>query len=334
MTTPRKPAENGPIFRAAWEDRLSDPDSRASIERGIAAVRSALSGEEPAVSKDETLEELAERTASMRQAALAAKALENVEETGMLDFDMPEQPSVEPRKWEGRQGGAFGGALSRRIRSANIADTDKATIDQTDFDAVSYETLRHKLVVAKGDQAYSGVLFTSHEFGSLTFSPRMLASRIGSQAVVGTQGRHQDSRVSRINEVVNESLQQRLKKVSDLITSLEADRNAAKLLEDEMKSPGFAHMNVAEMSGLMSHIEGIIHTMVDAIASNQSVDADRLEGVNAALDYRLGDPDYRGAFGYWQEMTNLSGQWTRRKIKIAEKMKKNLEAEIKIRPQA
>lgn len=334
MTTPREPAENGPLFRAAWEDTLSDPDSRAGIERGIAALRAALSGEESTISNNETLEELAERTASMRHAALAAKAVENSAETGMLDFEMPELPSSQPRKWEGRQGGAFGGALGRRIDSMNIADTNKGTIDQADFDAVSYETLRHKLVVAKGDQAHMGVLFTPTEFGSLTFSPQMVARRIGSQVLSGTQGRNQDSRISRTNEVVNGSLQERLKKITDLITSLDIDKDAAKRLEDEMGNPGFAHMNVAEMSGLMSHIEGIIRTMVEAIASKHSIDADRLEGVNAALNYRLGDPNYRDAFGYWKDMTNLSGQWTRRKLKIAEKMKTSLEAELKIRPQA
>lgn len=333
MTTPRKPAENGPMFRAAWEDRLSDPESRAAIEQGVAAARAALSGETPDPA-EETLEELVERTATERQTALAAKAVSDTVESGMLDFEIevPEQPAAQPRTWERNQGGAFGGALKRRIETANIAGTDRGEINQDDFNAVSYESLRRELLVSKSDQAHSGVLFTSGEFGSLTFSPRMLASRVGGHAIVGTQGRNQDNRISRVNEVVGDTLQGQLQKIDDLITSLSVDKDIAKTLEDEMNTPGYAHMTVAEMGGLMSHVEGKVRAMVDAIALDRSVNADRLKGINAALDYRLGDPNYRTAFGYWRDMTNLSGQWARRKLKVAEKMKKNLVAEIENRP--
>lgn len=334
MTTPRTPAEKGPLFRAAWEDQVSDPESRAGIQRAVTVMRAVLAGEVSAPAEDETIEELAARIAVERQAALAAKAVEGATDSGMLDFEIqpPKQPAPQPRTWERNQGGAFGGALKRRIEAADIAGTDRGDIAQADFDAVSYESLRHELLVSNSEQARAGVLFTSDEFGSLTFSPRTLASRVAGHVIVGTQGRNQDSRVDRVNEVVSDALQGQLQKIDDLITSLSTDRDVAKTLEDEMKSPGYAHMTVAEMGGLMSHVEGKVRAMVDAVAMDRSVGADRLKGINAAIDYRLGDPSYRTAFEYWQDMTNLSGQWARRKLKVAEKMKKNLEAEIATRP--
>ena len=332
MTDSREPADKGPLFRAAWEDQVSDPESRAGILRGVAAMRAALNGKLPLESPEESIEDLAERTAVQRREALAAKAVEATVLPDMLDIEIPAQPALPPRTWEKNQGGAFGGALKRRIETSHIAPSDREGISPADFDAVSYSAIRHELLVARGDRAHSGVLFSAQEFGSLTFSPRLLASRIGGNVIAGTEGRNQDSRIARANQVVSGSLQDRLSKLDDLVATLDTDSAAFKRLGEEMLTPGYAHMKVGDMSSLLSRTEGTIRSMVDAIAMERAVDADRLKGIHAALEYRLGNPDYRQAFDYWKEMTDLSGLWTRRKLRIAKNMRTKVAAEIENRP--
>lgn len=327
-------ADNGPLYDKAWHEATEDPAVKQRVARGIMAAREAMHG--TVESEDagvESIEEFAARVSDERQAALAASGISNSSETDPALSDIAEPtPPIPRRTREGFKDGAFGGALRRRIDVGNITETDRATISNTSFDAVSTMTLRRELSSNIGDQTHRHVLFSPDEFSSLTFAADKLAQRTGSQVLKGTVGRHQDSRTQRRDEVVSSTLQDRLEKIENLIASLNTDKEMASRLLHEMKTPGYAHMDGAAMDQHMAHVEGMVKHLVEAVASNRSASKEQLQNIKAALDYKLGDPSYRDAFENWESLSRLVLEWTNRKLKIVTYMRTDLVAEIEKRP--
>ncbi|HET8709219.1 MAG TPA: hypothetical protein VFL85_02965 [Candidatus Saccharimonadales bacterium] len=208
--------------------------------------------------------------------------------------------------------GAFGGAVKRRIELTNSAEKYAATND-ADIALLTPNTIRQELFRRGGDQSYGGVLLTPAEFSALTFSPRTLARRVGSQVLAGTFDRPASERQARRKEVVLQSLETNKAKASGVLVTLRDDAQALSRLAAEARAPGYAHMRGEEMDGLMQHAETVFVSMFEAITTNHGAGTDRVESLKAALDYRLSADSYKETFGFWRDMITLGVEWTRAK---------------------
>ena len=237
------------------------------------------------------------------------------------------------------KGGAFGGALKRRIAQTDSAEKRAAT-NENDIKLLGSSIIAHELFGAQGDQAYGGILFTPGEFKHITFSPKRAAQTIGATVLEGTAGRSPDDRFSRKQEVLEGDLVRRSERAQGQLTKLHQERDLLTILSKEMRSPGYAHMTMDEMDGLMKGVEGIFVSMLDAIVTNhlesitkqdQDAAAARVDSLANALDYLLSTDDYKPAFTYWKQMTVVATNWTHAKINRFEEVQYKIQEEIATR---
>jgi hypothetical protein len=224
-----------------------------------------------------------------------------------------ETASDAEHKTRSRQGGAFGGALKRRIEETDSTEKLAAT-NERDIAAVDPKIMKRELFQIAGDQRFRGVILPPNEFGAVTFSASTLAKRLGNRVLNATTDRSPDARNARKAEVIKGSLQAQAAKVDTTLEELQADLHVTQALRKEMRSPGYAHYTGEQMDAMMKQVEGIIVKMFQAITMNREANTDRVESLRAALDYRLSGNDYKRTFMYWRQMTDLGTDWTKNKI--------------------
>ena len=249
-----------------------------------------------------SIEELVEQVAIARRQALAARA--NV---------LPQNAGTTPER--SRLGGAFGGALSRRIEETDTAVRYASTNDH-DILLLTPTNLNRELFFASGGLVYRGVLLTANEMGAVTFSPVALTQRVGANVLKHTTQRPATTRHQRSQEVITKALADRATAAAQVQTELAVDSDVFRTLLMKMKSPGYAHMKGYEMDALMAHAEGNFVDMIAAILDNHKLSTERVSSMTAALDYLLGNDDYRKTFSYWRHMSQIGLNWTNAKVDI------------------
>jgi phospholipid N-methyltransferase len=259
-----------------------------------------------------SLEELAAAVAQQRQLALGAQAA--------AVMVAPVAPATPPTaEKSARTGGAFGGALKRRIGETDTP-TRLAATNQNDIYLLRPTNINRELFNTSGDQVYHQVLLTPSEMGSVTFSAQALTRRIGSKVLAHTIERPASDRHARKQEVITEALQSRAAAAENTLAELAIDGDVFSTLRDKMKSPGYAHMKGDEMDALMAHAEGRFVGMIEAILLNHKLPTERVKSLTSALDYLLGSDQYKKTFKYWEHMSTIGMNWTNKKIELFEKV--------------
>lgn len=243
-----------------------------------------------------------------------------------LKQDAPVESSAAEQKTR-RQGGAFGGALKRRIEQTDSNEKLAAT-NERDIRAVDPQVMKRELFMVSGDQQFRGVILPPKEFSAVTFSAPTLAKRLGNQVLSATKYRDPDARNARKAEVIRIGLESQISKVSTVLSELYGDRQVTRALRKEMRSPGYAHYTGEQMDAMMKRVESIIVKMFEAITMNREANTNRVESLTAALDFRLSGDDYKQTFTYWQQMTDLSTDWTANKINRLELVKAEVLEEL------
>jgi hypothetical protein len=288
-----------------------------------------LEGIDQAVPTDDfaglSIEELAKVVAERRQQALAERDAARQDPGAVVE---------EGEKSNPRRGGAFGGALKRRIERTNSAERLAAT-NAYDIDLLKPTSVNTELFPSqRGNLAYRGVLFTPREYGALTISPAELARRIGAKVLSSPKDRTPTEKHARRQELVVQGLLQRQQKVQIELVRLESEAAQLERLQKEMKSPGYSHMSMEQIDGLMAAAEKVYVDMFTAIVENHGLPTERTQSLTAAMEYLVTADDYKATFKYHKAMANLAHSWVRAKISrfipieenIAEELAKQLRA--------
>lgn len=247
-----------------------------------------------------SIEELAAQVIKAREQSIAAQAVAT-------------EPTI--TKETSRVGGAFGGALKRRIAETDTA-TRYANTNDHDVSLLSPISINRELFSIPGDLTYRGILLTAQEMGAVTFSPAALTRRVGAKVLQHTVGRPATDRHDRTHEVLQETLASRAAAAANVQSSLGVDQDVFAKLIAKMKSPGYAHMKGYEMDSLMAHAEGVFVDMIAAVLENHKLTTERVNSLTAGLDYLLGNDDYKKTFKYWNHMTTIGLNWNNRKIDL------------------
>lgn len=295
------------------------------------SIRTVMPREE--IAPDLSTEEFAEKIAAERAVTLAMKNEVNAPSEVPVTSGAAKAPKTEdtpapqpsPRS---RRGGAFGGALKRRLEQKSATSAEKNSYTSADILALSPIKLGRQLFGHEGDQAYRGVVFTSKEFGAITFAPQTLAKRVGNRVLEGTVDRSPTERLARRDEVVYETLDRQQERVSNCLAELEIDRDVFETLLKEMRSPGYAHMSQDDIDALVAHSEGVYVSMFEAILTNRGMGSERVTSLTAAMYHLLEDVPYKQAFGYRRHLTTLGLDWTRAKIKHLQEVQTSVQNEI------
>lgn len=239
-------------------------------------------------------------------------------------------PPVGEHKIGRRTGGAFGGALKRRIERTDSTEKWAAT-NENDVTLLTPANINRELFPhTRGILVYENVLFTPEEYGAITISPAEVSRRIGANVLRHTVDRPPTERQARRQEVIIDDLRKREQKVSDIIGGLHADSDALQKLRREMQSPGYAHMTMDDIDTLMARSEEIYVKMFEAIVANRQLDTERTTSLTAAMEYLVTADDYKKTFKYWKEMSSLAFSWTEAKISrftiINERISQELQA--------
>ena len=319
---------------------MRDPSLRIAMQ----------AGREP-IEPDLSINQLADKVARERAEALAAK-LTAAETTGgiaveavtSVEAPAPEAEVTEAKNRKSRKGGAFGGALKRRIEATDSA-AKRAATNEHDIYLLEPASLRHELMgVRSGDQVYvlrygrkdsRAVTLTPSEHGDLTFSPRIHAQRLGGRVLAATEDRPATDRHARKTEVTEQGLRKQHEKAVARLEVLTTDETVFSNLLKYMASPGYAHVDQEAIDGLMAHAEGVFVQMFEAITTNHKAGTERVESLKAALDYLLTASDekgdYKRTFGYWRAMCLLGKHWTRLKQRAFRNVKASIAEEYKTR---
>lgn len=276
----------------------------------------------------QSMESLVEEVRRQRHDAIVARQNPQLtlEDEVSVSVPMQEEASQEETGRKTRKGGAFGGALRRRLDQAE--ETEEITFDARDLEALAPTVLQRELFSNEGDQSYQGVIFGPEEFKAITFAPNTLAKRIGNQALAGTIGREPSDRLVRKDEIVKAGLERQLAKAEACLADLAVDEDVFQTLAKEMKSPGYAHMGQEDMDALMAHSEGVYVSMFEAILTNRGVGTERVRSLTAAMYYLLENPDYQKAFRYRKHLTNIGLDWTRNKINRLTEVRSSVQNEL------
>lgn len=303
------------------------------------SIRIAMqAGREP-IEPDMSLQDLAQHVAAQRAAALVTKTVTEAPEAPTV----PEQLQA-PESSRSRKGGAFGGALKRRIEATDSV-AKKAATNEHDINLLEPANLRHELMGGHiGDQVYTlhygrkdarSVVMTPSEYGDVTFSPRIHARRVGNRVLDNTVERTPSERQARKTEVTEEGLRRQYTKAVERLAILEADETVFTQLLRYMSTPGYARTDQATIDGLMAHAEGVFVQMFEAITANHGLGTERVESLKAALDYRLTASDekgdYKKSFTNWHDMSLLGQHWTKLKQRAFRNVKSNIATEYKTR---
>lgn len=214
-----------------------------------------------------------------------------------------------------RRGGAFGGALKRRIELTDSVEKFAAT-NVNDVQLLTPDSLYDALhPTGEVELAYAGILFPPEEYAALTIYPEALAKRVGARVLSGTHDRPADARQSRKTEAVQGALQARIEHARDVLERYDQNKTDLEALLHESQSPGYAHMTQKQMDGLMRRCEDIFITMFDAIVSSKGLGTKRTESLTAALEYILSADDYKRTFNAWVGMSELALSWTKAKAR-------------------
>jgi phospholipid N-methyltransferase len=270
-----------------------------------------------------SLEELVESVTRERQIVLGSQAAAAIV--------APIAPIAPPRaETSSRTGGAFGGALKRRIGETDTP-TRLAATNQDDIYLLRPLNINRELFDIAGDQVYHRVLLTPAEMGAVTFSAQALTRRVGSKVLAHTVERPASDRHARKQEVITETLQSRAAAAENTLTELSIDGEVFSTLREKMKSPGYAHMKGEEMDALMAHAEGRFVHMIEAILLNHKLSTERVKSLTSALDYNLGNDQYKQTFKYWAHMTTIGLNWTNKKIELFENVSRDIKEEQLVR---
>lgn len=167
--------------------------------------------------------------------------------------------------------------------------------------------------------------------GAVTFSAPALSRRVGSKVLAHTVERPASDRHARSKEVIQKTLISRAEVAATAQAELAIDKDVLSTLLAKQKSPGYAHMRGYEMDALMAHAEGRFVDMMAAILVNHKLSTDRVQSLTAALDYLLGNDDYRRSFKYWEHMSTIGLHWTNRKIELFSAVQAEIETELQAR---
>ncbi|HSX37014.1 MAG TPA: hypothetical protein VLG13_02770 [Patescibacteria group bacterium] len=272
---------------------------------------------EPSVPVQPSLEELAVEIAAQRVQAIAAKSQTPIpqKESG------PTLAKEHPRK-----GGAFGGALRRRLDTSTTSES--ADFTEEDLLEVTPIKLGHSLFTREGDQSFRSVVFTPEEFGVITFSAQTLAKRIGTRVLTGTVGREPSERNARKAQVIRERLETQLQRVEACLTNLGVDLDVLLTLGNEMKHPGYAHLQGDEMDAVVAHSEGVYVSMFEAILTNRGLGTNRVRALTLAMYSKMEGPKYKESFSYRHHLNNLGIDWTRAKTRHLTEVHTNVQNEL------
>ncbi|CAN5419481.1 hypothetical protein BH09PAT4_BH09PAT4_02570 [soil metagenome] len=317
-----KGLEQTRLARLAEQPTLTSPEDaeqvKAAVEQTADAldIRHGLQSPEPV-----PLTEVVAAVAEQRQRSIAARTAEKEAATAKR---------IEGLKNTSKRGGAFGGALKRRIIKTDSDEMRARTIEH-DINLITAPSLRAELFPkVRGDLVYAGVLFTPTEYGAITISPEEVGRRVGANVLKHTADRPATERHARRDEVVGNDLQKRTAVAQETLVSLNDETDQIQRLRKEMKSPGYAHMTLDEMDGLMRTTEEVFIKMFQAIVENRGLGTERTESLTAAMQYLVAKDDYKATFKFWQEMSSLAQAWTDAKIQrfipITERLNKELEA--------
>jgi hypothetical protein len=271
--------------------------------------------ETPQITDDPTvsLEDLASAVAEQRRSAHALSPT-------------PIEIATEEQKTHSKRGGAFGGALKRRIV---LSDSErlKTFTNESDIALVQPENIRIRLFpYNRVEQSYGGVLFTADEYTAITVSAPEQARRLGAHVMANTKDRAPSARHSRRKEVVTDSLDRRHEVALAEIERLAGVSVKLRTLQQEIQTPGYSHMSLNDMNGLMTNAEKVFLSMFEAIVeSDDELDDDRVYSLSGALLYNLTNDDYKTTFGYWKNMTTLGVKWTDEKLKQMQRVRKDIE---------
>ncbi|MGH7241578.1 MAG: hypothetical protein ACREGB_04745, partial [Candidatus Saccharimonadales bacterium] len=235
----------GPVTERKWEEakvyaaqleakRHKNNDQQPLIPEATKLTRK---DSEP-VPISEVIAEVAEQ----RKQAIAARQQRKGVAHAKLEAELDKAP---------RRGGAFGGALKRRILITDSEDK-LARTNAHDIALIAPTKLRPELFpTERGNLVYAGVLFTAEEYGAITISPAEIGRRIGAKVLRHTTDRAPTERHARREEVVGQNLQRRSELAQSTLAELTAESEQIGRLRKEMQSPGYAHMSLDEMDGLM-----------------------------------------------------------------------------------
>ena len=264
------------------------------------------------------MEELVAQVKLARDQALA----------GRLAVTAVQQPlEVEETTRLTRTGGAFGGALKRRIAETDTA-TRYAHTNEADIYFLRPTNVNYQLFSVMGDQVYRGILLTPSEMGAVTFSANALSRRLSANVLDNTTERPASVRHARVREVLLKGLTQRAAAAAAMAANLAVDKDVFSTLQAKQKAPGYAHMRGYEMDALMAHAEGRFVDLIAAILDNHKLGTERVQSLTSALDYLLGNDGYQRTFKYWEHMTAISLHWTNRKIELVTAVQSEIDTEL------
>lgn len=314
----------GPVTERGWDNAMRHArkleDQRMREQSGQATLPITESVTEPS-SDPKSLEEVIAEVAAERAVAIAAHESRRQQTRVRLEKEM---------EAAGRKGGAFGGALKRRILATDSAAMRARTNDH-DVSLLTATNLHKQLFPThKGDLTYAGLLFTPEEYGAITISPEQVGKRLGAKILRHTTDRPATERHARRREVVEADLRARITAASETLAGLTEEAERIDRLRKEMRSPGYAHMTLDEMDGLMKTTEDVFNKMFRAIVESKGLGTERQESLTAAMEFLVAEDNYKKAFDYWQQMSSLALSWTHAKIKRFEPIKTRLEEQATI----
>lgn len=226
------------------------------------------------------------------------------------------------------KGGAFVSGLQRWIDRYQT-DTDKFPNDPTPHDlALLHPVSIMRQLRPAGDRlVYDGVLLTAKDYKRITFSPRSLSNRIDAQVMDKNDGRTPTELNERSTELRSQALDKRLEAVTAAITDAEADVKIAERLHGEMEITRHAHMTAGAMDELLAQNAKRFHDMLRAITQNHSLPTERVESLQAGLDYLLANPDKSRANYYWIDINEVYRSWVDQKLTIFQGVKQRIDAQ-------
>jgi hypothetical protein len=226
-----------------------------------------------------------------------------------------------------RAGGAFGGALKRRILLTDSAELS-GQVSKRDRQLLEPNNILRELLSPSGDLAFRGVVFSPKEFKSITFSAETLSQRVGAQVLDNTTERPPTERHERKIEVIAESLMRRNQLVEQALIKLDIDQENFTSLQRAMAQPGRMLMTAKDIDTRMAYAEDVFKLMVGTVAANHSSDTERVTALMKTLESRLGDDNYRDTFTYTRGITNTGYLWTREKSKIFKRVQRQIQSEL------
>jgi hypothetical protein len=312
----------GPVTERRWEEAkahargLEDKRLKSEgLQPAIPIAKSSTSKDDEPVPIGQVISEATQK----RNQAIAARQRRKGEAHAKLKADLEKAP---------RRGGAFGGALKRRILATDSEET-RARTNEHDIALIAPTNLRPELFpLQRGNLSRDGVLFTPEEYGAITVSPAEFSNRVGAHVLKHTTERAPTERHARRDEVVKQQLQKRYEAARDTLQELQSESEQIERLRKEMRSPGYAHMTLDDMDGLMKTTEGVMNKMFRAIIENRGLNTERTDSLTAAMEYLVTADDYRQTFTFWQQMSSLAKGWTDAKIKRFTTIEMNLIQEL------